>query len=103
MDVLDIDKRRMAVDHRYAEVVVKSQFQRTGLEFAVPVRLALPEAEVPFSDAGRGIARILHESSDRLLLRIDHQPGLQEDRHIEILPDRIFAGDQGISRRRAHR
>ena len=60
MMVFDIDKRRMAVDDRHAEIVIETKLERPRLERFVPIGRRLgTEAQVPLSDAGSRVARFL--------------------------------------------
>ena len=88
--ILDVNERWMAVDDGNAVVVIEAEFQRAGLEIAVPVRSPFTESKVPLANAGCRVTSVFHQAGDCLLTSVDHQSGLEEDRLTKVLPMRIL-------------
>ena len=59
--VLDVDARHAVARGRDDEAVVEADFERAGLDLAVPIGLAVAEAEVPFADDAGGVAGLLQD------------------------------------------
>src|SRR3989442_12055622 len=56
--ILDIDARHAVAGGRDDERVVKADFERSWLDFTVPIHLALSQAKVPFADDDRGVPNL---------------------------------------------
>lgn len=66
----------MTVDDGDTEVVVKAQLEWARFKFAVPVGASFAEAEMPFADAGGGVAGLFQNVGSGLSFGIDTESGL---------------------------
>ncbi len=76
------------------ETMIEADIERTGPQFAVPVRCGITEAEVPFADRRGGVSRPFQDRGEGL------GPGLDDGRTVRrcnpgsFLPKGIRAGEQ---------
>ncbi len=84
--------------------VVETDFQRTGLDFAVVVGRRLgSEAQVPLADHAGGIAGLLEQRRHRDAPRFDDQRRDARQDARALLAPGVLAGHKGVARRRADR
>ena len=100
--VLDIDARHPVAGGRLKKGVIKSDFQRTGFDFAIPVRSAFfAKAEMPLANQPGLVARLFQNGRQRGVLRINDERGVAgKDAGAGFAP-RILAGEHRVTRRRA--
>ena len=97
--VFDVNKRWMTVHHRQAEIGIKAKFQRARLEQAIPVCRGLgAEAEVPFADARRVVARAFRHIGNCRASGINHQRRPEENRRPQVAaPHRVTPCQQRVA------
>ncbi len=71
--VFHINEGRTAVHGGDAEVVIEADFEWTGFEGLVPIGFLFAEAEVPFADAGGGVALAFEDGGEGVLFWVDGQ------------------------------
>lgn len=91
--VFDIHKRRVAVYDGHTEIIIESEFQWSGLKFAIPVGGLFAETEVPFANTRRGIAVVLHNIRHRFFVLVDDQSHFKEHWRPVIGPEGVFSGE----------
>ena len=95
--VLHPDEGRVTVHDRHAKKGVEAEFERTGLQFAVPIGCRRSETEVPLAETRGAVAGALHHVRERGALGIDHEALFEKNRHVEPAPERILAREQRVA------
>ena len=99
--VFDVDARHAIAGGRDDESVVEADFERAGLDVAVPIDLAVAQAEVPLADDTRRVAGLLEHRRERGSPGRDDQGGVPRQDPRPFLAPGVLAREQGIPRRRA--
>ena len=99
--ILDVDARHAVARGGNDEGVIEAHFERAGLDFAVPVRFAVAQAQVPLSHAPGGVARLLEHGRERRAARLDDQGGVAGQNPGAGFAERVFPGHERVARRRA--
>src|SRR5437667_3388246 len=86
---------------RHDEGVVETDFQRTRSDFPVPIQMAIAQTEVPLAHAAGGVTRSFQQRGNRLASGSDDQFGVAWQNSSPFAAPGVFAGEQGITRRRA--
>ena len=81
--------------------VVEADLERAGLDLAVPVDVALAQAEVPLADDAGRVARLLEHRRQRRPAGLDDQRASPGRMPVPCLRHGVLAGQQRVARRRA--
>src|SRR6516164_3367139 len=82
------------------ERVIEADFQRSRLDFTVPIRSFFAQSEVPFAYRASNISGLLEHKREGIPSRLDDQRRITWQNAGAALPPGIFAGHQRISRGR---
>jgi len=98
---LDERLRHAVVCGGQEEAMVEANVKRARPQLAVPVRRGIAEAEVPFADGGRGVARALEHSGQGLGAGLDDGRAVRRRDAGALLPEGVRAREQREARGRA--
>lgn len=93
--IFDPDKRGVTADGGKTEIVIEAEFEWAGFEVAVPVGYFIPQAEVPFTEAGGGVIFSFEEGGEGSFGWVDDETDVGKDGVPSIGAKRIFAGETG--------
>src|SRR4051794_12859788 len=83
---------------RNEESIIESNFERSRLDFSIPVNPAIAQTKVPLSDYTRSVPSFLQQSRDGELIRFDDQGGVAgEDARSGFSPG-VLAGKKSVAR-----
>jgi hypothetical protein len=101
--VLDVDAGHAVARGRDEERMVEADLAGPGPDLAVPVDLAPAQAEMPFADDARRVARRLQHRGERRPAGLDDQVGVAGEDARALAPPGVFAGEERVARGRARR